>query len=103
MSESQEPQSAAPAEHPSIDYLQALQATRRAHRDGSRSALESYLAYPETVRVPRLNSRHWQPDPRDTVSGLDEDVESSQVPEEWGSELFEREQATLPGSEEGWA
>ena len=84
-------------------YLRALEATRHAHCDGSRTSFESYLAYTETVRAPRLNPRHWQPDPRDTVSGLDEEVESSQVLEEWGSELFERDHAVLPGSEEGWA
>ncbi len=94
---------APPTPGASRNHVRGLEESRRARRDGSRSCFEDYLAYREGGREsPRLNANHWQPDPQDTVSGVGEAVESSQVPEAWSSELFEREQATLPGSEEAW-
>jgi hypothetical protein len=106
----------APAPHRG-GFVQALEASRRARRDGSRSSFEAYLVYQDGVggrggrRAPRLNSGHWQPHPFDTVSGLAEG-KTPDMREEWEPEsyvdprLFSGDDdsdlhasATLPGSE----
>ena len=98
------------------NHLRALEESRRACRDGSRSPLEDYLVYrgEGARRGARLNGGHWQPNPLDTVAGLSEGCVSSGVGESWAPEdyvdarLFRDDmddglhpEAILPGSN-GW-
>lgn len=97
------------------NYVQALEESRRARRDGSRTSFEAYLVYKDGGRTEaRLNRGHWQPDPLDTVAGLAEETRSALMADEWAPESyvdprmfqdeddsFERAGAVLPGSG-GW-